>query len=301
MSQSLVSVERLHALVAGELNTLSRQERVAAQALAQLGDIQLPDAGPPLPSVELSSTAALYLCSQVDAAGLLVAADTIAGLFNSGAIRADIGTAGPLLRRYWRERQSRLAAGEREAIYAQVFDAGFGTSLESLAIAVASLAVPLEPGGLQRQQRVELALGPLLEQLASRVSGMVAYAAQEVLGQIDEVLRIVKEPALLAAYGVQQVWDLVRAVAPKRAQAVSRVQAHLDAGRGGQLLLAWATQANALHKLAGDAALRTRLITAAQRWQQAQQLLAQLPPRRDVALAQWLQDALQEDQVAETA
>src|SRR5205814_7420719 len=76
--------------------------RALAKALADLGDIDLPDTAPTAQDAQnLEVIAPLYLASELEQAGLLRTAELIAGLFASGTIAQPLGPTSQLIASFW--------------------------------------------------------------------------------------------------------------------------------------------------------------------------------------------------------
>ena len=91
-------------------------------AFSELGEIDLPPSmQPESDSAQLQTAASLYLASELESARVIVAAETIAGLAASGGLRGDTGEASEMLFQFWRSRNERFTAQERQAFFARLF------------------------------------------------------------------------------------------------------------------------------------------------------------------------------------
>lgn len=98
---------------------LSARRAARAGALAELGDIDLPDTAPTTEDAQhLEVIAPLYLAHELEQAGLLRTGELVAGLFASGAITQPLGPSAQLIADFWRGRRERLAEAERQQLFA---------------------------------------------------------------------------------------------------------------------------------------------------------------------------------------
>src|SRR5262249_48658014 len=111
-----------------------------AKALADLGDIALPDTAPTEEDAHnLEAIAPLYLASELEQAGGLRHAEGRAGLFASGAINQPLGPTAQLIATFWQQRHERLSQQERQQLFAQVFEpSGFYPLMQALCTALAN-------------------------------------------------------------------------------------------------------------------------------------------------------------------
>ena len=252
----------------------------AARALAELGDIALPDLDSPPPAARdpalLAPVGPLYLAHELEQAGLLRTAELIAGLFASGAITQPLGADGDLLHEFWRTRRERLTADERAHLLAQTVRAAGFLSAHGATVRRA--------GGDGRQRR---RLGParggrpasrphadLVELLASRAGGMFAYAAGDILGAVQGGATFMRDRTLQTAFGAHDLWDL-RGDRGQHAGHRRRVRCAImsDLGRAG------AERARVAGRRGGPLACASipadpqaqALIAAAVRWRLARQ------------------------------
>src|SRR5882757_4362014 len=87
------------------------QGQIVALALDTLADLSLPEPlVPPRNASTLSALPVLYWVHGLDEAGLQRAAETVAGLWASGAITVPLPDHGQALQQFWRTRRERLSA-----------------------------------------------------------------------------------------------------------------------------------------------------------------------------------------------
>ena len=261
------------------LAALRMHGRRLARAFDLGAGIDLPDLGETSSTLfdanTLAPLAPLYLAWEMERAGLLLTAELIAGLYASGAIQQPLGPASAPLHQFWKARAQRLAAQEREALLAQVFDAAaFEPRMQRLCTALVAMAD--NAGGRDVREEVGLTHAglTLLEAVAPSISGMATFAAGDIIESITLALRFMKERSLQLAFGVRDLWGLMEVA--NRTQGVSAATARdaVERGRNGATVLGWlARQAGQGVRLEPADAQAQLLFGAAQRW-----LLAQSVP-----------------------
>ena len=255
--------------LAVSMAALERHETKLATALAVLGDIDLPAGAPnELDRAQLEAAGPLYFASELEVAGLLPAAELIAGLFASGAITQPLGPTAQLLHAFWKARRERLDTKEREAIFARIIEVPhFDRMMAALCSAIVALA---DGGDLRERVQLETASHLLGEFLAQRVDPMAVIAARDVVSNINTAVVFMRDRLLQTAFGVRSLWALVAAASagtrtPLTADAVLR---HVDQGRSGQTVLLWvaAHGLDSAPLIDAESDEGVTLIGAAQRW-----------------------------------
>lgn len=249
---------------------------VTAQALAGI-DFDLPEGAPTAEDrVQLEAAGPLYFASELERAALLPTAELIAGLFASGAIVQPLGPAAKLLHDFWRGRRERMAAEEREAVFARVIETPyFDRLMRGLCEAIAAHADPSMPGGpglggpgLHAQVALATQAQSLGAFLAQRVDPMAAIAARDIVETINTALAFLRDRQLQVAFGVRDLWRLVEIVGSQHGVAAGDAQRHVDRGRSGQTVLLWLSKHYAEQAIVLDPAAPAdvELLVAAQRW-----------------------------------
>jgi hypothetical protein len=262
------SFRELHVALARSLAALDAGTHDAQD---HLGAIDLPDAAPggSAERAGLEPAGPLYLAWQLELAGLLRTAELIAGLFASGAITASLGAAEPLIAAFWRDRTAHLAPQERMEVFGRVFEAPwFDSLLGALMQAIARAGDTSNDDTWSAPVLLEQSGERLVDFLSSRTVGIIAYAAREITATLVEAVRFLREPALLAAFSVHDLWQLLRFAASDPDLPQSAMQQHVELGKSGAVVLSWLASA------AGSAALRLSpatlgfdaLVGAARQW-----------------------------------
>jgi hypothetical protein len=247
-------VEALEEALALAFRLVTAVEAFAVE-FADLGDIDLPPMlGSPVDQAHLQVVPPLYLAAQLEEAGLLPAVETLAGIFVSGGLGADIGPAAGLLATFWRGRHERFTARERQAFFARLFGAAAGpplaveggrnTAFESLMIDLTETLYKLEPdpvlGGLPASQvPLRTAAGQLAANLIPRSGGMATYAARDILATCQAALAILKQPLLQSFLGGHGVWQAVRTINRQYLSIDADISPYVTRGQAGMHVLAW--------------------------------------------------------------
>lgn len=247
--------------------------RAIAKALADLGEIELPDSAPTAEDARnLEVIAPLYLACELEQAGLLRTAELVAGLFASGAITQPLGPTAQLVASFWQGRRDRLTQEERQQLFAQVFEpAGFYPRMQALCDALANqLDSPPRPGDVRARIVLEEAAEALGGWLSPHASGMAQFAATDIVNALSQATRFLRDRVLQAAFGVRDLWGLVDAVGSAQHQGAGSARQRVELGRHGAEVLGWLargiTQSYALDPAGAEG---QRLMTSAEGWRSA--------------------------------
>lgn len=283
-----------HALALGH-QLLGRVDALALQLdFSDLGAIDLPPLlQPAADQAHLQTIPPLYLAAELEAARLLPAVETLAGLFVSGAIRGELGAASAMLVDFWRTRQQRLNESERRAIFARLFGSSAGPSLamagannlyfEALLIDLAEALFKLDPAPstgsrLNREVPLRLAAARLASNAIARSDGLAAYVARDLLNTIERALQILKVRELQRTMGATSVWSTVTAITERYLHQQVDVAAHVVRAKSGMQILSWL--AEVLPRLEESSTLLASpddpVVAAAGAWLEASLTLAEV-------------------------
>jgi hypothetical protein len=201
----------------------------------------------------LRAVAALYLVAELEATGVVRAAEAVARLYASGALPGDIGTAGEQLLIFWRLRNQRFSHEERTAIYARMFGDGDGPLLavrggrndafEGLLIDFADVVYSMEVRDGRPAPAVAVALRAagqaLMVNLVNRNSVLPDAAASELVDGVQSALAIFKIPGLQDALGTRSLWAALQAASRRYLDAEIDIASRVIRGKSGMMLLAW--------------------------------------------------------------
>jgi len=243
--------------------------RAIARALAELGDIALPDTAPTAEDArKLAVLPSLYLASELEQAGLLHTAELVAGLFASGAITQPLGPTAQLIASFWQARRERLTLDERRQLFAQVLDpVEFYPRMRALCEAVvAQLDRPPRPGDVHARMALRAAADELGGWLAPRVVGMAQFAASDIVAALAQATGFLRDRLLQTAFGVHDLWGLVAAVGSAQGQGTGQARQRVELGRHGAEVLGWlaaSVQAPVFDPASPEG---QRLMTSAEGW-----------------------------------
>jgi len=261
--------------VATALSALDKHEQKLAQAMAVLGEIDLPPGAPNAQDrAQLQAAAPLYFASELESAGLLPTAELVAGLFASGAITQPLGPSAQLLNAFWRKRRERLEENERNAIFARVIEAPHFERL--MGALCESIIAQADGSDLREGVTLETTASGLGEFLAQRVDAMAAMAARDIVDNINTALAFLRDRLVQAAFGVKSLWAMVSIAGAAQGQGDGSIRNHVDRGRAGQTVLLWLADhySDSTPQLDLQNADDVELIGAAQRWLSARPLTA---------------------------
>lgn len=261
---------------------LRQVERIDVVAFADLGDIALPPVvGGADDQDLLRFVAPLYLASELEAAGLLDALDTMARLFASGGVQRDLGGAVEPLTDVWRTRHRRFNGDERRAIHGRLFG---GDPTATLGGAVANSS--FEPTFIGLVERLARAAGGPLQRtvvtgiaeqarqvaynLSGAAAGVPSLAARELLGAVETALRVFGIAEVQRWLNARSVWSALDSANRRFGRSGVRtpdVISHVRRGRSGVVVFAWL--ADALPALRSSTAVPRPVVDAAIEWADA--------------------------------
>jgi len=250
-----------------------------------LGAIDLPPVlGADGDQAQLRTVSSLYLCAELESAGLLPVTEKIASLFALGGLPADPGRAAPILAAFWQRRNERFSATERMALFTRLFGHADPTTSTNTPELHNDEFLPLMidfAGALNhmgsdmfygRSPEAEEAVRGAAEALASNLipksGGITLFAARELSTAIREAMTILESSSIQAIVGQRDVWRTVAAFAQRYLGEEIMVSEHLDRGRAGSLMLAWVAEASPHLEGATGAALipDDSILAAASAW-----------------------------------
>jgi hypothetical protein len=232
---------------------LARSSHAPVRALAGIDEINLPPLGSgPEAGESLTLAGPLYLAAHLEAAGLVVGAETVASLVAAGGLgaRLDDSAVGEAVV-FWRERRSRLQAPEREAVFARIFGAMPGLAADTglpsdneVELALINLAEALgqASGGLWST----MSLGGLCataraagELLITRTERVPTVVAADLVGVVQRSISLLRQPTVLIALGARTLWGGLQQVLRRYRAEERPVGLHVGIGRDGVVILSW--------------------------------------------------------------
>jgi hypothetical protein len=254
-----------------------------ATALADFGIELPPSASSTTDAAQLRAIAGLYFTAELDAAGLIAAAEALAGLHGAGA-PTSLGSAAADVAHFWQRRHSRATADERGALFARLFGAdtgvhaadhpgndAFQTGMIELAEALYKLDEAADNpqwGGIAQQARLRRAARDLADGLAAASSGFTVFMAGDLIATAKQALAIFRHDDLRLMLGARDVWGAVAGALRLARLPVTPAALHASRAAAGMTILAWLADAAAhLDVPAGPlVALDHPVISAAIEW-----------------------------------
>ncbi len=247
---------------------------------------------------------AIYSLWLLDQAGAFRVVDRIVELFRQGLLPLGQGRVSRALYRIWRQ-GDRMLAQDRAAFYARALgvpggDASAGEpNREFLSlwlrflVAVSMFARQQGASGLLAPRTpantaVRAAVRALAANASAHGGEIVQRAARRLIDEVHQLLGLLNEPELLAAFGARNVWQLIDRVHRQHLGEPSHVARYRSQAAAGSRIFDWlAEQAATLSdpaapggKSKGDAAV----VDAAERLLAAMTGDAPLPDAAAVAL-----------------
>jgi hypothetical protein len=243
-----------------EAERLVAAAQALAIAFAELDDLSLPPLPPrEIDEAELRAIAGLYLTAEMEGAGVIPGAEDLVRLARSGALRIDLGDAGPLLQNFWSERHQRVSESERQAFFAQLFGPRGGPSptdrqvndrFEDRMIDLCEALYKMDLqatnpswGGVAQQARVRAAAQGMLYDLLQAAGGITLYFAQEILRTMKDSLTLLNHPAVRAAFQARTLWDVITAIDRQFRRRRRDPVMYVRRGKAGMTVLAWLADA----------------------------------------------------------
>jgi hypothetical protein len=242
---------------------------ILSLALASLGEIDLPEPQvPPLGASGLAVLPTLYWVYGLDQAGLLKAAETVAGLWASGAITVSLPDHGQALQNYWRKRRERLSADERAHLLGLVFDPrDFEPAMRRLCAALVALADNAGQHDIREEVGLQQAASALLDLCAKRLEGAPLLAAADLLAQTRAATQMLSARALQMAFAVRDFYGLIELRDRASGAQSGRARRLAESAQAGAAVLRWLAQASAQgFGVDPHAAALQTLMAAAERW-----------------------------------
>ena len=244
----------------GEQHAAAAYTSVFALGFDALQAIELPEgAETRVDRAKMRALASLYLAADLEPAGVFSAAEDLSALAATGALQLDLGAAGPLVHRFWRERNDRTTAAERLAFFGRLFGASYGAEtalgandvFETLMLELCEGFYKLGEtltrgphGSISSQTHIRAAARNLLGNLAAVGGGATPFMAREVINGLKNALEILKQPHLQAIFGARDLWGVITAVSRlTKRKPVGDPQLFVRRGRAGMTIIAWLADA----------------------------------------------------------
>lgn len=219
-------------------------------------DLDLPDLPPDqtIRADNIRAMQAIYVAAQLEELKITQVADVLVQQFQNGLLPLDRTGAGQMSD-YLRDRPNRLTEPERRGLYARAFGVPGGDTadvranrafndlwvrlLESVD-AFARLATPTLPGDASPGwPDLVKAARDLAGNLSLHGYGIGYFAAAELQKETRGVLRLVSMPAILQAFGVSDLWQLVDRVSAASLGGARNAVRHRTLAASGSAIIGW--------------------------------------------------------------
>ena len=226
-------------------------------------DISLPDleSAANLDIVEdnLMAMQAIYFAATLDDLKLFQVMDKVLELFNVGVLPFGKGPAGDKIYTYWKRNFDRFTEVERQNLYARALgkpggDVAAGTpnrQFQDLWLRfVASVSEWRRQLSVDRLLRDEVPFAVSDQQvrksardLASNLSlygyGIAYFAATELQQQIEDIIDILSDPEVMAAYGARDLWQVIDQVATLELGGAHNGVRYRTMANSGAIIIRW--------------------------------------------------------------
>jgi hypothetical protein len=184
--------------------------------------------------------------------------DKLVELSQNGMLPIGQGEAGKMLYLYWKNTPNRISEGERRNIYAMTLgipggDGGGTPNREfndlwlRFVSAVSSLIRQRTADQILRsnlpaaisQQQVRKAARDLAMNLSSRGYGMTYYLARDLRDQISEIIKLLGDKQIMAAYGARDMWQVIDQVATLELGGARNTSRYRTLATCGAIITAW--------------------------------------------------------------
>lgn len=184
--------------------------------------------------------------------------DSLVDMSQRGTISLVRGPAGTQLYNYWRAAPNRMTEAERQTFYAMTL--GLPTGQPGVAVnvdfqdlwlrfvsSVSSLIRESRVDQLLRsalpfainQQQVKKAARDLAVNMSAHGYGMVFYAAVDLQKQINEMIALLTDPELRAAFGARDMWGVIDQVAATELGGARNSSKYRMLATSGAIITAW--------------------------------------------------------------
>ncbi len=230
-----------------------------AFAFDELGTIDIPPASSTrIDKAQLRALASLYLAAELEPAGVIPAAEALAGLSGT-RLNVSLGPVHPLVGAFWEKRRDRPDEQERNAFFARLYGTSSGpltagadrnSLFEDRMLTLCEALFALEGqaggqfGGIAGQTRVRSAARKLLDNLLGASTGIAAFLAVEIIATLKAAFAILGHPHLRAQFAARNIWDVVAAISRISGRAMRPPSPYIRRGKSGMVILAWLAEAS---------------------------------------------------------
>jgi hypothetical protein len=184
--------------------------------------------------------------------------DKLVELFQAGTLPVGRGKAGEILYRYWKETPNRMSEAERQNFYAQTIGVPGGQANGAanrefndlwlrFVSSVSTLVRQAQVDNMLRdripnainQQQVRKAARDLAANLSLHGYGMSYFAAVELQKQIKQMIDLLGDRDIMAAYGARDMWQVIDQVAALELGGAKNSSRYRTLATCGGIITAW--------------------------------------------------------------
>jgi len=184
--------------------------------------------------------------------------DTLIDMSQRGTISLIKGPAGTQLYHYWRDAPNRMSESERQTFYAMTLGLPTGqpgvavnTDFQDLWLRfVSSVSTLIRENRMDQllrsavpvainQQHVKKAARDLAINMSAHGYGMVFYAAADLQKQINEMITLLQDKELQAAFGARDMWGVIDQVAQTELGGARNSSKYRMLATSGAIITSW--------------------------------------------------------------
>jgi hypothetical protein len=252
-------------------NALARVEGAGEEAPPASISIDLPDleaqSDVRIQADNIRAMQAIFFAATLEDMKMFQVVDKLVEQFQSGVLPLGRGNAGNLLYAYWKKSINRFTEIERRNLYARTLgfpggeaaQATINRDFDDLFLRFVSavntyvrqfqlddLLRSRAPGSVSQEQ-VRKSGRDLAANLSLHGYGIAYFAATDLQAQIEDIIGLLSDPEIKAAYGARDIWQVIDQVATLElggAKSCSQLQA---LAKNGSIVIRWlAERANLL-------------------------------------------------------
>jgi hypothetical protein len=197
-------------------------------------------------------TGPIYVSAMLEQLKVFQVVDYLVAAFQNGRLPLK-KSAGRRLYQYWRETPQRLTVVDRKNLYTRVFglpggeqgvvpNQEFGDLWTRFISSVSALARQTATGSEARattEQTTRKAGRDLAVNMSLYGYGVAFFAATELRGQVDQIVKLASDPEILRAYGARDMWQVVDQVATLELGGAANSARYRALASSGSTIIAW--------------------------------------------------------------
>lgn len=243
-------------------DSLDRVQEIGQEPPLHEFEIKLPDLEEKVALVIEAEHCKLFGCfifaSAFEELRAFQVVDTLIDMSQRGNISLTRGKAGTQLYNYWRAAPNRMSENERQTFYAMTL--GLPTGQPGIAVnsdfqdlwlrfvsSVSTLVRERRVDQLLRsdvpqainQQRVKKAARDLAVNMSAHGFGMVFYAAADLQKQINEIIQLLDDSDVKAAFGARDMWGVIDQIAQTELGGARNSSKYRMLATSGAIITSW--------------------------------------------------------------